>query len=323
MTFLAAQPRNQVFTLRNLATALLLILCGVLFGCAETELIVHTAKETGGDGDRKGRYKIGKPYQIAGVWYYPKVNFDYAETGIASWYGPGFNGKKTANGEIYNDEKLTAAHRTLPMPSIVQVTNLENGRSLKVRINDRGPFKKGRIIDLSRKAARLLGFERKGTAKVRVEVLGAESRKAAVMMQSDEAGIAPPAVPLEPVTQQALPAPGASSSDAMAAVSPAPASSTQIATRTVQAEDATVTRRPIRPSSIFVQVGAFAQLHNAIRMKARVQPLGETQIVELETGGAATLFRVHIGPMASVAQADALINRLVANGLVDIQLVVR
>src|SRR5690606_16715705 len=106
-----------------------------------------------------------------GVWYYPKEDWEYRETGIASWYGPGFHGRKTANGETYNQMDLTAAHPTLPMPVMVQVTNLENGRSIKVRVNDRGPFANGRIIDLSKRSAQLLGMEQKGTAKVLVEIL--------------------------------------------------------------------------------------------------------------------------------------------------------
>ena len=95
--------------------------------------------------------KVGKPYQIAGVWYYPAVNHDYDESGIASWYGSKFHGRPTANGEIFNMNHVTAAHPTLPLPSMVRVTNLENGRTLTVRINDRGPFAHGRILDLSRR----------------------------------------------------------------------------------------------------------------------------------------------------------------------------
>jgi rare lipoprotein A len=112
--------------------------------------------------------KIGKPYQVFGIWYYPSDDRDYDETGVASWYGPGFHALDTANGERYDQDDLTAAHKTLPMPSYVEVTNLENGRKLVVRINDRGPFAKGRIIDLSRRAAQLLGVDKAGTAKVRV-----------------------------------------------------------------------------------------------------------------------------------------------------------
>ncbi|CAN0531441.1 unnamed protein product, partial [Laminaria digitata] len=151
--------------------------------CAETELVVHSAKELSGSTGASsvpttgGYYKVGTPYQILGTWYYPAEDPKYVETGVASWYGQKFHGRKTANGETYNMNDLTAAHRTLPMPSMVRVINLKNGRSLRLRINDRGPFARGRIIDVSRRAAQLLGFQREGTAKVRVEILADESRE--------------------------------------------------------------------------------------------------------------------------------------------------
>lgn len=119
-----------------------------------------------------GYRKIGRRYQVAGIWYTPKHDADYEETGVASWYGDKFHAQKTANGEIYDMNALTAAHRTLPLPSLVRVTYLANGRSVVVRVNDRGPFKKGRIIDVSARVARELGFADKGTAKVHVKYLG-------------------------------------------------------------------------------------------------------------------------------------------------------
>src|SRR6478735_8264830 len=119
-----------------------------------------------------GVYKVGNPYQIDNVWYYPHEQPDYDETGIASWYGPTFYGKSTANGETYDGNALTAAHRTLPMPVNVRVTNLDNGKSIIVRVNDRGPYARGRIIDLSRHAAELLDVVQTGTARVRVTYLG-------------------------------------------------------------------------------------------------------------------------------------------------------
>ena len=130
-----------------------------------------------------GIYKIGKPYQIAGRWYYPKEDYKYSETGVASWYGEDFNGKRTANGERYNMNTLTAAHRTLPLPCIVKVTNLQNGRSVVVRVNDRGPYVKDRIIDLSKHGAQLLGYMGQGTTKVKVEIMAKESKalKAAML----------------------------------------------------------------------------------------------------------------------------------------------
>ena len=126
-------------------------------------------------------YKVGAPYKINGVTYQPREDLSYRRIGIASYYGGesrgvDFHGRPTANGEIYDMYGLTAAHPTLPMPSVISVTNLENGRSLKLRVNDRGPFADGRLIDVSRKAARDLGFEEKGTARVRVEVLPEETR---------------------------------------------------------------------------------------------------------------------------------------------------
>ena len=126
-------------------------------------------------------YKVGAPYMINGVTYRPREDPSYRRVGVASYYGGerrgvDFHGRQTANGEIYDMYGLTAAHPTLPMPSVINVTNLENGRSLKLRVNDRGPFADGRLIDVSRKAARDLGFEEKGTARVRVEVLPEETR---------------------------------------------------------------------------------------------------------------------------------------------------
>ena len=139
----------------------------MLAGRSQTQLIAHTAKRLAKSESTNtiGKYKVGDPYKIKGIWYYPRVDYRYDKTGIASWYGPGFHGKKTANGEVYDQNALTAAHKTLPMPSMVQVTNLENGRSLRLTINDRGPFAHGRIIDVSRRGAQLLGFFRDGTAK--------------------------------------------------------------------------------------------------------------------------------------------------------------
>lgn len=132
-----------------------------------------------------GTYKIGNPYKIMGKWYYPQEDYNYSEVGMASWYGEDFHDKKTANGETYDMNTLTAAHRTLPLPSIVRVTNLENGRSLVLRVNDRGPYAKERIIDISKRGAQLLGYQTKGITKVRVDILADESRalKAALLGQ--------------------------------------------------------------------------------------------------------------------------------------------
>jgi rare lipoprotein A len=121
-----------------------------------------------------GCYVLGKPYQIDGRWYRPAYDPDYSARGLASWYGEPHHGSRTANGEIFDQDMVSAAHPTLPLPSRVRVTNLDNGRRLAVRVNDRGPLIPGRIIDLSRAAARRLGFERHGIARVQVDFLALE-----------------------------------------------------------------------------------------------------------------------------------------------------
>lgn len=138
-------------------------------GFADGELVETT---TASDTGKLPNYKLGKPYKIAGRRYEPVNDPAYDEVGQASWYGNDFHGQETANGEVYDMTKLTAAHPTLPMPTYARVVNLENGRSVVVRINDRGPFASNRVIDLSRKAANKLGFIGDGTAKVRVQNLG-------------------------------------------------------------------------------------------------------------------------------------------------------
>jgi len=123
----------------------------------------------------EGTYKVGNPYKIFGVSYVPQNYEDFEEVGTASWYGADFHGKLTANGETYNSGDMTAAHRTLPLPSIVRVTNLQNGKSAIVRVNDRGPFAKNRVIDVSEHAAEVLGFKDSGTTDVKVELLRSDT----------------------------------------------------------------------------------------------------------------------------------------------------
>src|SRR5499426_2441258 len=151
--------------------------CGMLLlmACLATSLAACGSRSGGSGVAQRGSYKIGAPYKIDGVTYTPQEEFNHVETGVASWYGPGFHGKSTANGERYDQSERTAAHRTLQMPAIVRVTNLENGRSTVVRINDRGPFARNRVIDLSRTAAQELDIVRNGTARVRIDQLSAES----------------------------------------------------------------------------------------------------------------------------------------------------
>ena len=119
-----------------------------------------------------GVYRVGKPYVVGGRVYVPEADPHYSAVGLASWYGDDFHGRYTANGEIFDKESISAAHPTLPLPSYARVTNLSNNKSIIVRINDRGPYAHGRLVDVSVKTAHLLGFHGHGTAKVKVEYVG-------------------------------------------------------------------------------------------------------------------------------------------------------
>lgn len=145
-----------------------------------------------------GRYSVGKPYQVAGRTYVPEENRGYSATGIASWYGEDFHGRQTANGEIFDMQSIAAAHPTLPLPSYVRVTNLNNNRSLIVRVNDRGPYHQGRVLDVSVRAAKLLGFYDQGTTRVRVDYVGRaalsgsdDTKLAATLRNGNEPSAAP------------------------------------------------------------------------------------------------------------------------------------
>jgi rare lipoprotein A len=268
-----------------------------------------------------GIYKIGQPYQVDNVWYYPREQPDYDETGIASWYGPTFYGHRTANGELYDGNALTAAHKTLPMPVNVRVTNLENGKSLIVRVNDRGPYARGRIIDLSKRAAELLDVVQTGTARVRVTYLS----------RADINGAPPPETP--PAIANALPAEPAGKVDSAAlgivpgAAVAAPGRKEQMPTAPIPAQmfaesqpTGQVTRVPVPVvTHLYVQLGAFSRLENAKALLAKVG--GDLRISTLQRGGQ-TLYRVRSAPLASVADADAALAKLSGAGANDAHIVV-
>jgi rare lipoprotein A len=280
-------------------------------------------------------YRI-EPYQVKGVWYTPRVDYDYDETGTASWYGPGFHQQLTADNELYDMNQLSAAHKTLPLPSVVQVTNLQNGRSVRLRVNDRGPFVDGRIIDLSRRAAQLLGFETTGTAQVRVRILREESIQVAEAAMHGETGhtmlaqAAPAALAARsetrPLTQVAAPPPPAP-------FPPSPAPPPAIASASsgywptlIASAHAETLHPPIVPRStvaatpatkssgrIFVQAGTFAIPENAQRVRARIAALGSVEIVRTAARGT-ELYRVRLGPVASEAAATRLLGKVVDSG---------
>ena len=161
--------KNNIQKYRNFLSLLLYMF---LVGCASDQLPKKKYWHSGSE----------RPYVIKGVRYYPQTHYQYSVVGVSSWYGYDCHGKPTATGRRFDKNKLTAAHRTLPLPSVVLVENLENGKKVKLLVNDRGPFAKTdrRIIDVSQKAAEVLGFRKKGFTKVRVTCLPKESQLAAL-----------------------------------------------------------------------------------------------------------------------------------------------
>jgi rare lipoprotein A len=224
-----------------------------------------------------GIYKLGNPYQIAGRWYYPEYDPAYDRVGIASWYGEPFHGRQTANGEIFDRDMVTAAHPTLPLPSLVRVVNLQNRRELVVRVNDRGPFVDDRLIDLSQEAARQLDFEGKGLARVRVQFVSL----------ADARGVPP--LPTVRQVQASVPA------------SP-PAPQTRLV-----ASAATQCHGP------FIQVGAFAEPAHARRVMAELNAL-QPMPVTLATLAEDQLARVRLGPIPDPMAAHATLDRLQRSG---------
>ena len=241
-----------------------------------------------------GGIKIGQPYTVLGKTYVPADDRGYDVTGIASWYGPTFHGLSTANGETYDQDGLTAAHKTLPMPSYVQVRNLDNGRVLTVRINDRGPFVDGRIIDLSRKSAQLLGVDRPGTARVRVRRVFPDGTTVAALAPPTRTPAAPPvAVPV------------------VSAI--AEASIADVPVRSVEIPSATPA------GTIFVQVAALSDAGRAAWLSGFLAPIGPVVTERLASG----LTRVRLGPYATVDSASGVLARVQAAGYTDARLVTK
>ena len=258
-----------------------------------------------------GTFKVGKPYQVAGRWYRPAYDPSYDKVGTGSWYGEQFQGRLTANGEIFDKEQVSAAHPTLPLPSIVRVTNLENGRSIELRVNDRGPFVDDREIDLSEAAARKLGYQGKGLAPVRVQFLH---------IAPDAAG-APPAPVMVASASQASEvdetrayAQAASRQVAQARrADAAPYRASTVEVREALESSSVAAQCASRGDPLFVQVGAFSDAGRAQRSKLAVAALGPARLEPIFVRGEA-LLRLRVGPEIDPGRAKALLARIKAAG---------
>lgn len=283
-----------------------LALIGVFLVAACGSVPIVGSGEEGLDGRRAsagGIYKIGTPYQIEGEWYYPQEDTAYVASGVASWYGPKFHGRRTANGEIFNMNLLTAAHPTLPMPVRVRVTNLENDRSIIVRVNDRGPFKKNREIDMSRRAAEVLGFLEKGTARVRVEYLGRaplydKSGRRIFGVEEESFITKKPSTPAD--QRQAIAAP-----------------ITKVITHTLDGGAVSSGSQSQPSKSLYtVQLGVFSSLESAKAMALQASSMGPSEVIAVERDGR-PLYRVVVGGANVRTMMEGLVARLEAAGYAD------
>lgn len=323
-------------------------LAASLAGCTQIMVGSHLLKQAGGGSTcgAEGALKVGTPYLVDGERYTPINNsYNFKEQGIASWYGSDFHGKATANGECYNMYAFTAAHKTLPLPSIVRVTNLENRKSVVLKVNDRGPFVAGRVIDLSYAAAQSLGVVGHGTAPVLVEAIGGphhHPRGAAglrdaepmAMSQNDERAETLPTVVPSTLAEEEL----APQSPSVFANNKAEANAAEKRRLSDEAETKvervlgvpdpdpalplppTYEQRvfkdttPLKKTLVYVQVGAFADVARAQEQQAALAKLYPTARLVPITTPSAVMQRVQAGPFRSVADADEALAKVLQNG---------
>lgn len=265
-----------------------------------------------------GHYKVGNPYQIKGRWYRPKEQPKYNEVGIASWYGDLFHGRYTSNGEVFDMESLTAAHPTLPMPTYAEVTNLKNGRTIVVRINDRGPYAHDRVIDLSKRSARELGVFRPGTARVRVRYLGKAPLNGDDTYERQ-------VLASQPWARYAAGKPSTKTASAAGKSALLFAASTKkpLTKSDKLAIAATPTVRKVaapgrsnanpRRQLVFVQAAAFRSKASADSVRRKLSGLGQVHVFPAEVAGT-IWYRVRLGPFREDLRARDTLKKVVAAG---------
>ncbi len=308
----------------------LLFITLLLSGCATFS--DNFSSSSSSFSEPKHDYKVGRPYTIRGRTYVPAVDWNYDEIGLASWYSEGFHGKPTASGERYNHNDMTAAHPTLPMPTVVRVTRLDNGKSVIVRINDRGPFVEGRIIDLSRKAAQQLDMKAQGLARVRVQVLETETRQLLARMgvpadvQRMGQTAAAPARTTAAGADQASRQISSTTTASVGNVNRQIAHTTTSADRTIQrtttsaaqtvnSAAAAATDRLAGDANLWVvQLGSFSNSDAAKKVLNQPFINGPTRVQQAEVGGR-TFHRAQLGPYNTRAEAERVLREMHSAGI--------
>ena len=292
---------------------LLLILLVLLQSCTSgIEVAANLGKKyfipnNKNSNSSKAVFKIGKKYEIKGKYYFPKKDLYYNKTGIASWYGPKFHGKITANGEIYDQYALTAAHRTLPLPSAVKVTNLENNKSIILRINDRGPYVNDRIIDLSSKAADILGLKKKGTGLVRVTIL---KEKSEILEELAKKGYFPEIKDLPKLELPQVNVPKINNVKVLG-------SKKKILKNKINYDVKNLNKE----FKIFIKLASFSSLKSAQLMKKKLSYVEKIKIYKTMLRDK-QIFQVKAGPFLDVKKVDDLHYLLLKKGMQGAQIVV-
>jgi rare lipoprotein A len=263
-------------------------------------------------------YTLGNPYQVRGTWFYPHETYNLDDTGLAAVYGSGHPGL-TSDGEVFDQAVVMAGHPTMQLPAVARLTNLENGRSILVRINDRGTGNPARLIDVTRRTATLLGMGQNAATRVRLQVLPAESHAVSDALPG-RPQLAMTAAPRGAVTAAALPPPPGARSEAGHAsqeVAPAVAEDTPVAPLRLPE---TVTRGPPNPGRLWVRLDTFEDYQYAAVQRARMSYLGAG--IEEGFDGRVHRFWARIGPLDTVRQADSALNEALARGIPDARIVV-
>ncbi len=327
--------------MRKFSLYTLFFISCTLAGCSEARYAAHVVKQIPLPGEQaapKGYFKVGSTYKIKGRKYRPKEQYNMTETGMASWYGPGFHGKMTANGEIFDENEMTAAHRTLQMPSIIRVTNLSNGRTGIFRVNDRGPFAHDRVLDVSKRGASVLGFKDKGTAKVRIEVLKEPSLEVAQRAKSGystkgyevalaqnggqvskENSTVMQRVAQNPTIDNAplRPLPRMKPVKEVSLSSSSPSAQTVPLRKPAPVEAVALNAPPKPPvlgtGRIYIQAAAFSQESNALAYSTKMASYGPSKVY-LSQSGEKPIYRVRLGPYEDRATASRVLNTLNNNG---------
>jgi rare lipoprotein A len=256
-----------------------------------------------------GKYHVGKPYQVAGMWFTPKEQPGYNKVGVSSWYGEAFHRRRTSNGEYFDMNQLTAAHATLPIPSYVQVINLENNKTAVLRVNDRGPFVGTRIIDVSKRAADVLGYKHRGTQKVRVKYIGPapiddfQGRSLMAMNRKFGTGATPDTM----VAQISDKAKRGKGDDAV-----------QIAS--LEDTEEMAPEKQVVGYAYYVQLGAFSDPDNVDRIREGLADAGPMQMAEIP-GDGVTIYRLRVGPLRTPEAAQVALNEALSFGLPDAEVV--